>query len=283
MTIEEFSVDAARECDVVFLAVSGDFALEYAEKISADGGALVIDNSSAFRYNDKVPLVVPEINAEVARRMKAKLIANPNCTTAIALMALAPLHEAFGIKRCIMSTYQAASGAGAPGMRELEEGVKDKIEGRPVANDVFAHPLPFNVIPHIDKFLDDKYTKEERKVTWETRKIMGLPDLPVSCTCVRIPTLRAHAESITIETEKPIDMAVAMKSLNDSPGVTVADSPEDNLYPMPITATKLYDVEVGRVRKNDVFGENGLDLFVCGDQLLRGAALNAVLIAEAVM
>merc|ERR1719253_1060594 len=142
-----------------------------------------------------------------------------------------------------MSTYQAASGAGAPGMRELEEGVKDKIEGRPVSNDVFAHPLPFNVIPHIDKFLDDQYTKEERKVTWETRKIMGLPDLPVSCTCVRIPTLRAHAESITIETEKPIDMAVAMKSLNDSPGVTVADSPEDNLYPMPITATKLYDVE----------------------------------------
>ena len=283
MTIEEFSVPAARECDVVFLAVSGDFALDYAEKISENGGALVIDNSSAFRYKEGIPLVVPEINAEAARRVKAKLIANPNCTTAIALMALAPLHATFGIKRCIMSTYQAASGAGAPGMRELEEGVKERMDGKPVSNEVFAHPLPFNVIPHIDKFLDDAYTKEERKVTWETRKIMDLPDLPVSCTCVRIPTLRAHAESITIETEKPCDVDVALKVLREAPGVRVADSPSDNLYPMPITATQSYDVEVGRIRKNDVFGENGLDLFVCGDQLLRGAALNAVLIAEAVM
>merc|ERR1712070_1135248 len=144
----------------------------------------------------------------------------------------------------------------------MGDGVKAYGEGKDFDNKVFAHPLPFNVIPHIDTFLEDLYTKEERKVTWEMRKIMDLPDLPVSCTCVRIPTLRAHAEAS---------------------GVRLADSPSENLYPMPITATSSFDIEVGRVRKNDVFGENGLDLFVCGDQLLRGAALNAVLIAETVM
>jgi len=280
--IEEFTLEAARECDVVFLAVSGDFALEWVPKLTDDDGPLVIDNSSAYRYDDDVPLVVPEINAEAARKSKKRIIANPNCTTAIALMALAPLHKEFGIKRCIMSTYQAASGAGAPGMNELQEGAAAMAQGKKAENSVFAHPLPFNVIPHIDKFLDDKYTKEERKVTWETRKIMDLPDLPVSCTCVRIPTLRAHAESITIETEKPVDLDRAFAVLGNSPGLALVDSPEDNLYPMPLTASTKYDVEVGRVRKNDVFGEYGLDLFVCGDQLLRGAALNAVLIAEAV-
>jgi len=282
LTIEEFTLDAARSMDVVFLAVSGDFALEWVPKLTADGGPLVIDNSSAYRYDPTVPLVVPEINAEEARKSKKKLVANPNCTTAIALMALAPLHDEFTIKRCLMSTYQAASGAGAPGMRELEEGAAAMAQGGKATNEVFAHPLPFNVIPHIDKFLDDKYTKEERKVTWETRKIMGLPELPVSCTCVRIPTLRAHAESITIETEKPINMDTVYSALNAAPGVQVLDDPSQNLYPMPISATAQYDVQVGRLRKNDVFGEYGLDLFVCGDQLLRGAALNAVLIAEAV-
>jgi len=297
-------------------------AEEWAEKIAdGEGGALVIDNSSAFRYTDGIPLVVrtplskhrtrtalhlpvhlhlqcmrihrctclfplgqvPEINADAARKSDKKLIANPNCTTAIALMALAPLHKEFGIKRCIMSTYQAASGAGAPGMRELEEGSAQFVKGEKVEHSVFAHQLPFNVIPHIDKFLDDKYTKEERKVTWETRKIMDLPDLPVSCTCVRIPTLRAHGESITIETEKPINMDRVYAVLNEASGVVVVDDTSKNLYPMPITASTKFDVEVGRLRVNDVFGENGLDMFVVGDQLLRGAALNAVLIAEAVM
>jgi aspartate-semialdehyde dehydrogenase len=167
-------------------------------------------------------------------------------------------------------------------MAELEEGSKAIAMGGKATNEVFAHPLPFNVIPHIDKFLDDQYTKEERKVTWETRKIMGLPDLPVSCTCVRIPTLRAHAEAITIETEKPVDIAKARACLESATGVELVDDPANLSYPMPMNATAKYDVEVGRLRKNDVFGENGLDLFVCGDQLLRGAALNAVLIAEAV-
>merc|ERR1719247_3118304 len=231
--IEEFTLEAARACDVVLLAVSGDFALEWVPKITADGGPLCIDNSSAYCYDDNVPLVVPEINADVVKEPMG-VIANPNCTTAIALMALAPLHKEFGIKRCIMSTYQAASGAGAPGMKELEEGAAQFVRGEKVENAVFAHQLPFNVIPHIDKFLDDQYTKEERKVTWETRKIMDLPDLPVSCTCVRIPTLRAHAEAITIETEKPVDMEKAYAALNAASGVQVVDDTSKNLYPMPI-------------------------------------------------
>jgi aspartate-semialdehyde dehydrogenase len=279
--IEEFSLEASREVDVLFLAVSGDFAEEWVPKITEGDGPLVIDNSSAFRYTEGVPLVVPEINAEAAKKSTKKLVANPNCTTAIALMALAPIYKEFGLKRVIMSTYQAASGAGAEGMDELSAGCKAISNGGEATNEVFAHPLPFNVIPHIDKFLDDQYTKEERKVTWETQKIMDLPDLPVSCTCVRIPTLRAHGEAITVETEKPIDVQKCFEVLRAADGVELTDDVSKNLYPMPLTATSKYDVEVGRIRKNDVFGENGLDFFVVGDQLLRGAALNAVLIAEA--
>ena len=177
ITIELFSEDAARECDVVFLAVDGDFSLAHAMNIcQGQDGPIVIDNSSAFRYKDDVPLVIPEINAETT--IGKKLIANPNCTTAIGLMAVWPLHKQFGLRKLVMSTYQAASGAGQPGMDELVEGSKSVLNGeRDVAdNKVFAHPLPFNVIPHIDKFQENGYTKEEMKVTWETRKICGLGD-----------------------------------------------------------------------------------------------------------
>ena len=280
IVVQEFSLEAARQMDVVFLAVDGDFAAAWGEKITADGGPWVIDNSSHFRYMQGIPLVIPEINGEECK--KNKLIANPNCTTAIALMAIFPLFKEFGLKRMIMSTYQAASGAGAPGMNELEEGVKAYAAGKDLAgtNSVFAHPLPFNVIPHIDVFQDNLYTKEEMKVVWETRKIMNLPDLPASCTCVRIPTFRAHAEAITIETEKPCPPDRAREILAAAPGVRLADAPSDKIYPMPITATAQYDVEVGRVRRSEAFGDFGIDLFVCGDQLLRGAALNAVLVAE---
>jgi len=280
VTVEQFDVDLARECDVVFLAVSGSFALEHAEKIGADGGPVVIDNSSAFRYMDHVPLVVPEINPECTKG--AKLVANPNCTTAIGLMALWPLHKLFGIKKVIMSTYQAASGAGQEGMDELRSGTQSVLSGeREVAeNKVFAHPLPFNVIPHIDAFQENGYTKEEMKVTWETRKICGLPDVDVSCTAVRIPTYRAHSEAITIETEKPVDIAAAREALANAPGVKLIDDTANMDYPMPLTATGQDDVEVGRLRKSIVFGDYGIDLFVSGDQLLRGAALNAVIIGE---
>lgn len=279
ITIKEFSVAAARECDFVFLAVDGDFAKEFAPQITAEGGPVVIDNSSAWRMDPDVPLVVPEINIESARGKK--LISNPNCTTAIALMALYPLHKEFGVKRCIISTYQAASGAGAPGMQELLNETKKYVNtGEMPSNKVFAHPLPLNVIPHIDKFQDNMYTKEEMKVTWESRKIMNIPNLPLSCTSVRIPTLRAHSESITIETDRPCTADRAREVLRSAVGVKVVDDPLKNVYPMPLTATGAFDVEVGRIRANDVFGDCGLDFFVCGDQLLRGAALNAVLIAE---
>jgi len=281
VTVELFRESSARECDVVFLAVDGDFSLKHAEAIcEGSDGAVVIDNSSAFRYREGIPLVVPEINADATRGKK--LIANPNCTTAIGLMAIWPLHKLFGLQKMVMSTYQAASGAGQPGMDELMEGTRSVLSGeREVAeNKIFAHPLPFNVIPHIDKFQENGYTKEEMKVTWETRKIMDLPDdFPVSCTAVRIPTSRAHSESIVAIFDKPVDVALARKALEEAPGVKLVDDVANLKYPMPLTATGQYDVEVGRLRKNIAFG-NALEFFVVGDQLLRGAALNAVVVAE---
>jgi aspartate-semialdehyde dehydrogenase len=280
ITIEEFSVAKAKELDLALLAVSGDFAKQHAPALVA-AGVTVVDNSSAFRLDDNVPLVVPEVNAAAVGN--ARLIANPNCTTAILVVALQPLHAAFGIKRVIVSTYQATSGAGAEGMAELErETRRVLVDGEEARNEVFAHPIAFNVIPHIDSFQSNGYTREEMKVVWETRKIMGLPDLPVSCTAVRIPTMRVHAESVTIETLKPVTPEAAREVLRKAPGVKVVDDVANKLYPMPLTATGQDDCEVGRIRQNLVFGDHGLDLFVCGDQLLKGAALNAVQIAELV-
>merc|ERR1719409_493769 len=283
MKIEPFSVEACHKCHVVLMAVSGGFATEFAPKITAGGPAagvksIVIDNSSAFRYDQGVPLVIPEVNA--AAMQGKDLVANPNCTTAIAAMALWPLHQKFGIKRILMSTYQAASGAGAAGMDELDEGTRTQLAGEAPKNEVFAHPLPFNVIPQIDAFMDNGYTKEEMKVVWETQKIFGA-DIAASCTSVRIPTFRAHAEAITIETEQAVTPEAARSVLKEAPGVEVVDDPASLQYPMPRNATGKYDVEVGRIRSSLLFAPKGLDLFVCGDQLLRGAALNAVLVAEA--
>jgi aspartate-semialdehyde dehydrogenase len=278
ITLQEYSLDLVKDCDVVLLAVSGDFAKAHAPAIAA-AGPLVIDNSSAFRYDPEIPLIVPEINAH-AFQGGGRLIANPNCTTAIAVVALGPLHKAFGLKRVIVSTYQATSGAGAEGMAELEEQTRNVLAGQPAQNSVFRHPIPFNLIPQIDAFQENGYTKEEMKVTWETRKILEIPDLPVSCTAVRIPTYRAHSEAITIETIQPVTPDAARRVLADAPGVKVADVPADGVYPMPLTATGQFDVEVGRIRTSLIFGDHGLDLFVCGDQLLKGAALNAVQIAE---
>jgi aspartate-semialdehyde dehydrogenase len=281
VTIEPFSVEAAQECEVVLMAVSGDFSKEFSPKIR--GGPMnttVIDNSSAFRLDKDVPLVVPEING--GSNSQAPLIANPNCTTAIGAMALWPLHEKFKLKKVIMATYQAASGAGAEGMAELEDGLEAYFKDGAVSpNKVFAHQLPFNVIPQIDVFQTNGYTKEEMKVTWELQKIFGLPDdVKVSCTAVRVPTLRAHSESIVIETEKPINPEEARKVLSNVPGVKVVDDPAALTYPTPLAVTGQFDVEVGRIRQSIVFGDKGLEFFVSGDQLLRGAALNAVLIAE---
>jgi aspartate-semialdehyde dehydrogenase len=282
VTISLFSVEKAAKLDYVFLAVSGDFSLQFAKELAAvPNGPVVIDNSSAFRRDPEIPLVIPEINGYVLlSKDQPKLIANPNCTTAIAAMALWPLHCEFGIKKLIVSTYQAASGAGAAGMQELHDGAEAFLADKPVTNKVFSYPLPFNLIPHIDKFQENGYTKEEMKVTWETRKIFDEPDLAVSCTAARIPIMRAHSEALTIETVKPVSIARARELLAQADGVDLVDEPEKLLYPMPKNATKKFNIEAGRLRKSLVFGDHGLEVFVSGDQLLRGAALNAVLIAE---
>jgi aspartate-semialdehyde dehydrogenase len=278
VAIEAFSMEAAKRLDLALLAVSGDFAKQHARALAAEGVA-VVDNSSALRLEADVPLVVPEVNADAIGG--ARLIANPNCTTAILVVALEPLRREFGLRRVIVSTYQAASGAGAEGMAELErETRRVLVEGEAPRHEVFAHPLAFNVIPQIDAFQPNGYTREEMKVAWESRKIMGLPDLLISCTAVRIPTYRVHAEAVTIETERPVTPEAARAVLQSAAGVRVVDDPAAQRYPMPITATGADDVEAGRIRANPVFGERGLDLFLCGDQLLKGAALNAVQIAE---
>ena len=277
--VRRFELETARRCDIVFLCVSGDFARQYARPLAES--SLVIDHSSALRMLPDVPLVIPEINPETMRGHR--LIANPNCTMAVAAVALWPLHKAFGLKKVIVSSYQAASGAGAEGMTELVEGAKDYLAGKPVRHSVFAHPLAFNVVPQIDRFHENGYTVEEMKVCWEMRKVFGEPDLSVSCTSVRVPTMRAHAEAITIETEKPIAPETARAVLERAAGLRVLDDRAKSAYPMPITASERYDVDVGRMRQSLVFGANGLDLFVCGDQLLKGAALNAVQIAERVI
>jgi len=282
LIVEPFSVEAAQECEICLLAVSGDFSSEFSPKIA--GGpknTQVVDNSSAWRYDANTPLVIPEINGE-GGNCTAPLIANPNCTTAIGAMALWPIHKKYKLKKVIMSTYQAASGAGAEGMAELEDGLKKWVtDGAVPKPEFFAHQLPFNVIPQIDKFQENGYTKEEMKVTWELQKIFNLPkDVLVSCTAVRVPTLRAHSESITVETEEPMNPEDVRELLRNSPGVKVVDDPGSLSYPMPLDVTHQEDVTVGRIRQSLVFGNHGIDFFVCGDQLLRGAALNAVIIAE---
>jgi len=272
----------AAQSDIVFLCVGGDHSTEHGPAL-AESGAIVIDNSSAFRYNDDVPLVVPGVNTEAIG--DAKLIANPNCTTAIGLMSLSPIARQYGLKRLKMATYQAASGAGRPGMEELRSGMAQLVNGEVVTNKYFIHPLAGNVIPHIDKFEENGYTKEEMKVVRETRKILGLPNLSASCTSVRIPTERSHAESISVRTERPVDLAILRQIWNKTAGLKLVDNPEKNVYPMPINTSGKHDVEVGRLRFDHAYDgdKRCLEYFTCGDQLLRGAALNAVEIAEAVI
>ena len=278
---QEITVQATPDgpipADLILASAGGSISKALAP-VWVKGGAVVIDNSSAFRYDDTVPLVVPEINGEAALAHHG-IIANPNCTTAIAAVAVWPIHRAYGVKRMIVSTYQATSGAGAKGMQELEEQTRSVLAGNPAGHEVFAHPIVFNLIPHIDSFQSNDFTKEEMKVVWETHKIFGDDSLRVSCTAVRIPTMRAHSEAITLELERPADPEAVRELLRRSPGVKVVDDPEAKLYPMPLTSSGEYDVEVGRIRSSLVF-DGGLDLFVSGDQLLKGAALNAVQIAE---
>lgn len=274
--------------DIILKKVDGDFFewLDYAlfsagwdnskafAPIANKKWVIVIDNSSAFRYDDNIPLVIPEINASVI--WDAKIIANPNCTTAIALMAVYPIYKKYWIKKMIVSTYQATSWAWAKWMEELIENTKKYLDGEKRENKVFAYDIAFNLIPHIDTFQENWYTKEEMKVTWETHKILWNKDILVSCTAVRIPTLRAHSESIVIETEKKVDIDDIKSILSNTPWVDLKDDTANKIYPMPLTAAWKYNIEVWRIRKNLVFWDYWLEFFVSGDQLLRGAALNAV-------
>jgi aspartate-semialdehyde dehydrogenase len=265
------------QLDLAFFAIGGGWPTENAPK-AKNAGCIVIDNSSTFRYDDNVPLVIPEINP--AAIGDAMLIANPNCTTAIAAIPLWVIYKNYGLKKVIISTYQSTSGAGNGGMEELTEQTKNVLEGKKAGHKIFVHPIPFNVIPHIDVFKENDYTKEEMKVVWETHKIFDDENIPISCTCVRIPTMRVHSESIVVETEKTINPKEIRALFEKAAGIEVKDDIKNNVYPMPITATEKYNVEVGRIRQNLIFAEQGLEFFVCGDQILKGAALNAVQIGE---
>ena len=279
LVIEEMTPASFKGVDIALFSAGSGISKEY-RQIVVDAGAVMVDNSSAFRMEDDVPLIVPEVNAADVKNHHG-VIANPNCTTAIMLVAVAPLHRAKKLRRLVASTYQAASGAGAKGMAELIEQTRQILNGEAIEPKAFAHRIAINLIPHIDSFADNGYTKEELKMVYESRKMLHCADLPISCTSVRIPALRAHSESLNLEFEEEITPAEARAILAAAPGVTVVDDPEAKLYPMPVDATEKYDVLAGRIRQDiSRSDKRGLEMFVSGDQLLKGAALNAVQIAE---
>ena len=280
VVIQEMTKDSFNDVDIALFSAGSSISKEYAPIFRGNKNVVMIDNSSCFRMDEDVPLVVPEVNAEDAFKHNG-IIANPNCTTAIMCVAVYPLHKAKGLKRMVAATYQAASGGGAKAMQELIDQTADVLAGKPAQVNVMAQRIAFNLFPHIDSFLDNGYTKEEMKMFNEARKIMHLPDLMLSCSCVRVPVLRAHSESLNMEFEQDITPEEARAILAATPGVTVVDDPEAKLYPMPIDATEKYDVLAGRIRQDiSRADKRGLEMFVSGDQLLKGAALNAVQIAE---
>lgn len=279
VVIEELTHDSFKGVDIALFSEGGDISREFAKSV-VDSGAVMIDNSSAFRMEDDVPLVVPEVNPEDIKWHKG-IIANPNCSTIIMLVAVAPLHRAKKLKRLVAATYQATSGAGAKGMDELLVQTRQLLNNEPIEPKAFAHRIGFNLIPHIDVFKDNGYTKEELKMLYESRKMLHEPELMVSCTCVRVPVLRAHSEALNLEFAEEITPDEARAILKNAPGVEVVDDPANKRYPMPVDATEKYDVLVGRIRQDiSRHDKRGLDIFVAGDQVLKGAALNAVQIAE---
>ncbi len=279
-TVQELTADSFKGVDIALFSAGGGISRDFAP-LAAKAGCVVVDNSSAFRMDDSVPLVVPEINASDVKKHRG-IIANPNCTTAITLMALYPLHRAFGVTRIFASSYQAVSGTGAKAIEELERQVSQVVKGELVTREVYPHQIAFNVLPHVDSFLPTGYTKEEMKMENEGRKIMHHPSFRASVTCVRVPVYRAHSVAVSAEFEKPITVEAAREVLLKSPGLDVVDSPDKNEYPLPLYAAEKYNCQVGRLRL-DCALDNGLCFWVAGDQLLKGAALNAVQIAEVLL
>jgi aspartate-semialdehyde dehydrogenase len=277
VALRELAGDSFAGIDIALFSAGGSISKQFAP-IAARTGCVVIDNSSAFRMDDAVPLVVPEINAGDVKLHKG-IIANPNCTTAITLMALYPLHQAFSVRRIFASSYQAVSGTGAKAIEELERQVEQIVSGRPVTKEVYPHQIAFNVLPHVDSFLPSGYTREEMKMENEGRKIMHHPSFRASVTCVRVPVYRAHSVAVSAEFGKPVTVEAARDVLSKAPGLDVVDDPEKREYPMPLYTAEKYNCQVGRIRADCAF-DNGLCFWVSGDQLLKGAALNAVQIAE---
>jgi aspartate-semialdehyde dehydrogenase len=277
LTVKELTKDSFKGIDIALFSAGGSISREFAP-LAATAGSVVIDNSSAFRMDDKVPLVIPEINATDVKLHKG-IIANPNCTTAITLMALYPLHQAFSVKRIFASSYQAVSGTGAKAIDELRRQVDQIAHGQQPTKEIYPHQIAFNVFPHVDSFLVDGYTKEEMKMQNEGRKIMHHPTFQASVTCVRVPVYRAHSVAVNAEFERPVSVESARKALEHAPGLQVVDDPAKNAYPLPLFTAEQYDCAVGRIRK-DCAMDNGLAFWVSGDQLLKGAALNAIQIGE---
>ena len=277
IAVETVSHEAFRGVDLALFSAGAGTSREYA-RAAVSAGAIVIDNSSAFRMEADVPLVVPEINPADIHLHKG-IIANPNCTTIISLMALYPLHRAFGVKRVIASSYQAVSGAGAKAIHELATQTKSFHSGEVAPPVVFPHTIAFNVLPQVDVFLENGYTKEEIKFVNESRKIMHHPTLRASITCVRVPVFRAHSIAVHAEFERPVTIERTRDVLAKFPGLDLVDDPGTKTYPMPLQAAGKENCQVGRIRA-DLALDNGLAFWVCGDQILKGAALNALQIAE---
>lgn len=280
LTVGVADAQAFKQSDLALFAVGTDISRILAP-LAVDNDCVVIDNSYAFRLDEAVPLVVPEVNAYAISSHKG-IIANPNCSTIIMVVAINPIHQAAGIKRVVVSTYQAVSGAGKAGIDELDQQTRDYLRDGKTTPHVFQHQIAFNVIPHIDDFVEDNYTREEMKMVWETRKIMDIPDLKVAPTAVRVPVFRSHSESINIETNKHLEVDEVKQILASAPGVVVQDDPLNQIYPMPLYTSNRDEVFVGRIRK-DISIDNGLALWVAADQIRKGAATNAIQIAEIVV
>ncbi|MHB1347656.1 MAG: aspartate-semialdehyde dehydrogenase [Candidatus Humimicrobiaceae bacterium] len=277
--VKEMTKDSFKNIDIALFSAGASRSLEFA-KYAVESGAVVVDNSSAFRMYPDVPLVVPEVNPDDVLKHNG-IIANPNCSTIIMVMALKPIYDIAKIKRIIVSTYQAVSGAGAKGINELEEQTKKIIlrNDEEIKCEIFPVRIAFNVIPHIDVFLDNGYTKEEMKMVYETRKILGDKDIKISATTVRVPVFTSHSESVSIETERKITVDECRDALDKAPGITLMDDHKNRIYPTPLDSSDKDDVFVGRIRE-DISSEKGICFWCVGDQLRKGAALNAVQIAE---